>query len=105
FYFVLTWLPSFLVKAGGFTVSEMAGIGAAIYGIYAVATVLAGAASDRWIRRGGSATLVRKTFLLTAAAGSTVTIAGCALVSPHDAVWLLGITSVFFGLSTPMIFA
>jgi len=48
---------------------------------------------------------VRKTFLLTAAAGSAVTIAGCALVSPHDAVWLLGITSVFFGLSTPMIFA
>jgi MFS family permease len=105
FYFVLTWLPSFLVKAGGFTVSKMAGIGAAIYGIYAVATVLAGTASDRWIRRGGSATHVRKTFLLTAAFGSAVTIACCALVTPQAAVWLLGITSVFFGLSTPMIFA
>ena len=48
----MTWLPTFLVKAGGFTVSEMAGIGAGIYGTYAVATALAGAASDRWIRTG-----------------------------------------------------
>ena len=57
FYFVMTWLPTFLVKAGGFTVPQMAGIGFAIYGIYAVATALAGALSDRWIRHGGSATL------------------------------------------------
>ena len=62
FYFVMTWLPTFLVKAGGFTVSQMAGIGAAIYGIYAVTTALAGVASDRWIRRGGAVTRVRKTF-------------------------------------------
>jgi MFS family permease len=105
FYFVLTWLPSFLVKAGGFTVSQMAGIGAAIYGIYAVTTALAGAVSDRWIQHGWSATRVRKMFLLVAASGSGVTIACCALVPPQAAAWFLGITAVFFGLSTPMIFA
>jgi MFS family permease len=59
FYFVITWLPTFLIKAGGFTVSQMAGIGAAIYGVYAVATALAGVLSDRWIRKGASTTLVR----------------------------------------------
>ena len=48
FYFVITWLPVFLVKAGGFTIREMAYIGAAIYGIYAIATTIAGVASDRW---------------------------------------------------------
>jgi len=32
-YFVITWLPTFLVKAGGFTVSQMAEIVATIYGI------------------------------------------------------------------------
>jgi MFS family permease len=51
FYFVMTWLPTFLVKAGGFSVSQMASIGAAIYGIYATSTAVAGAASDRWIQR------------------------------------------------------
>jgi MFS family permease len=105
FYFVITWLPTFLVKAGGFTVSQMAGIGAAIYGVYAVATALAGAVSDRWIRHGGSATLVRKTFAVTSAIGAAVTIAGSALVEPRAAVWLLGAAGVFFGLSTPTMFA
>jgi len=105
FYFVLTWLPTYLMKAGGFTVTAMSGIAAAIYGTYAVTTALAGVLSDRWIREGGSPTRVRKTFLLTAAMGSAVTITACAYVPASTAAWLLGVTGVFFGLSTPMIFA
>ncbi len=105
FYFVLTWLPTFLVKAGGYTLAEMGAIGAAIYGTYAVATASAGALSDRFVRRGASVTRVRKAFLVTAALGAAATTAGCALVPPRDAVWLLGLAGVFFGLSTPMLFA
>ena len=105
FYFVMTWLPTFLVKAGGFTLPEMAWIGAAIFGTYAVATALAGTVSDRWIRGGGGVTQVRKTFALTSALGVAVTIAGSAFVAPRDAVWLLGAAGIFFGLSTPTMFA
>ncbi|HZF15350.1 MAG TPA: MFS transporter [Steroidobacteraceae bacterium] len=105
FYFVISWMPSFLVKAGGFTVSHMAMIGAAIYAIYAIATVIVGDVSDRWMRRGGSPTLVRKTFFVIAGLGTAVCTGACAFVVPHDAVWLLGVTAVFFGFSTPMIFA
>jgi MFS family permease len=105
FYFVLTWLPTFLVKAGGFTVAQMAGIGATIYGVYAMMTVAAGAASDAWIRRGASPTTVRKVFLVASSLGTSITIACCAYVAPRNAVWLLGVLAVFFGFSTPMIFA
>jgi MFS family permease len=105
FYFVITWLPTFLVKAGGFTISQMAVIGGAIYGIYAVSTAIAGAASDRWIRHGGSVTRVRKLFALTSAFGAAVTIACSAYVEPRVAVWLLGVAGVCFGLSTPTMFA
>jgi MFS family permease len=105
FYFVLTWLPTYLVKAGGLTVAAMAGVAATIYGIYALSTATCGVISDRWIRRGASPTLVRKAFLLTAALGSAVTIACCAYVPPSSAVWLLGLTGIFFGMATPMIFA
>jgi len=105
FYFVMTWLPTFLVKAGGFTIAQMAWIGFTIYGIYALVTALAGALSDRWIRHGGSATLVRKTFALASGLGAALTIAGSALVEPRSAVWLLGMAGVFFGLSTPTMFA
>ena len=53
----------------------MAGIVAAIYGIYAATAALSGLAADRQIARGGSATRVRKAYLLTSAIGVAVTIA------------------------------
>jgi MFS family permease len=105
FYFVITWLPTFLVKAGGFTVPQMAAVGAAIYGIYAIATAMAGSVSDHWIQRGASTTFVRKTFAMTSAVGTAATIACSALVEPRTAVWLLGAAGVFLGLSTPTMFA
>lgn len=105
FYFVMTWLPSFLVKAGGYTVPQMAKIGAGIFGIYGVTTVISGAASDHWLRRGASVTLVRKTFMLASAFGVGLTIAASAWVAPRSAVWLIAAAGIFFGVGTPMIFA
>ena len=61
----------------------MAGIGAAIYGAYAVATAVSGAISDAWIRGGLSATHVRKAFALTSALGVAVTIAGSEIGRAH----------------------
>ena len=48
---------------------------------------------------------VRKTFVLASGFGTALTIAGSALVEPRSAVWLLGAAGVFFGLSTPTMFA
>jgi len=104
-YFVLSWLPTFLVKSGGFTLAQMAQIGALIYLIYSVSTMLAGAGTDRLIRAGLSRTAVRKTFILVSMFGSGVTILCSAYVAPREAVWLLGVAGVFFGLGTPMVFA
>jgi MFS family permease len=105
FYFLITWLPSFLVKAGGFAIEEMAVIGGAIYGVYGVATAIAGTVSDHWIRRGGSVNRVRKVFALTGAFGAAVAIACSAYVEPRAAVWLLAAAGVFFGMTTPTMFA
>jgi MFS family permease len=105
FYFLISWLPTFLVKSAGFSVTEMAGIGALVYGIYAATTALAGPATDLFIRRGISVTRVRKAFILTSHAGVAVTIALAGYVEPRNAVALLCIAGMFFGLGTPMIFA
>jgi MFS family permease len=48
---------------------------------------------------------VRKTFALTSAIGAATVIAGSAMVEPRTATWLLGAAGVFFGLSTPTMFA
>ena len=105
FYFIISWLPIFLVKSAGFTVTQMAGIGALIYGIYAASTALSGIATDYFIRRGGSVTRVRKAFILISAAGSALTIALAGYVDPRNTIGLLCAAGVFFGMGTPMVFA
>src|SRR5262249_61937398 len=41
-YLVMTWLPLYLVKARGFSMAQMAPIGAAIYGLAAMSGILTG---------------------------------------------------------------
>jgi MFS transporter, ACS family, D-galactonate transporter len=61
-YFLLTWMPSYLVHERHFSMQKMGGIGGAAYLILAVSSVISGSISDFWIERGGTPTRVRKTF-------------------------------------------
>ncbi len=104
-YLVLSWLPVYLVKARGFSVAEMAQMGAGIYGVYAVTSVITGWGSDRWRMAGATANRVRKTALIT----GLVLIAGCLILcSVADLVGsvlaLVG-CGVGFGVATPALFA
>jgi len=60
-YFVLTWLPFYLVREKHFSLNRMATIGAGAYLITGFVTTLTGFISDRLIAAGASSTRVRKT--------------------------------------------
>jgi MFS family permease len=105
YYFVLSWLPLILVNSRGFSVRQMAFIGATVYGVHAVFCAVMGAISDRWIRRGASTNRVRKTFVVVGSVGSAATIALTANAGPHSTIWLLCLYGFFAGATTPMIFA
>jgi MFS transporter, ACS family, D-galactonate transporter len=60
-YFVLTWLPFYLVRERHFSLSKMATIGAGAYLITGFVTTLTGFVSDRLIAGGATSTRVRKT--------------------------------------------
>ena len=75
-YFVLGWLPLFLVKSRGFSLTEMAKIGAAVYSLYALSCIVSGWASDRWLRAGRSTNFARKSFMVTRTLGA----AACLLL-------------------------
>ncbi len=62
-FFLLTWLPSYLVNARGFTLRQTALFGAAPYWGMAAASLAAGWISDLWIRRGAAPTRVRRGFI------------------------------------------
>ena len=64
-YFLLTWLPSYLVNQRHFSESEMAVLGSAAFFVIAASSITCGWISDRWIRSGSSPTRVRKFFTST----------------------------------------
>src|SRR3989454_67648 len=63
--FLLTWLPSYLVRERNYTMHQMAVLGSLPFWGMAVASLTGGWASDLWIARGGTPTRVRKTFAVT----------------------------------------
>jgi MFS family permease len=105
YYFVLTWLPLFLVKTHGFSMRQMAQIGAGVYAIHAASAALVGWTSDRWIIVGASPNRVRKGMLVTGLIGVAVLMMMCASAGSTLAILLLAITAAFFGTQTPNIFA
>ncbi|MFM2287413.1 MAG: hypothetical protein RL684_556, partial [Pseudomonadota bacterium] len=105
YYFVLSWLPLILVKSRGFSVKEMAVIGGGVYCIHAVSCAVLGATSDRLIRRGASANLVRKGYIVGGSIGAATAIALSANADPHTTIWLLGLFGFCSGFTTPMFLA
>jgi MFS family permease len=62
-YFMLTWIPGYLRMERHYSAESMALIGSLPFWAVAAGAVTGGWLSDRWIDRGGSPTLVRKTFV------------------------------------------
>jgi len=60
-YFLITWLPSYLVKERGFSMSNMAYVGALAFFVTGITTIITGAVADEAIRTGSTPTKVRKT--------------------------------------------
>lgn len=105
-YFLLTWLPYYLVRERHLSLVEMARIGGIGYLLSAGCATISGWLSDRWIRAGGTPTVVRKTFT-----GGGIALCGSLLLTSalipdrHAAlpVLLAGITA--FGITSSNLWA
>jgi MFS transporter, ACS family, D-galactonate transporter len=73
-YFLITWLPYYLVRDRGFSMTAMAKLGGVAYLLGACFAMLSGRLSDVWIASGATPTLVRKTFT-----GGGLALAGIVL--------------------------
>jgi ACS family D-galactonate transporter-like MFS transporter len=91
-YFLLTWLPSFLVNERHFSMQKMGTIGGAAYGILALSALISGWVSDLWITGGGSPTRVRKTFT---ALGLAISSCSCIAVVGFAFDWRLAVFFLF----------
>jgi MFS family permease len=104
-YFLLTWLPFYLVRERGFSMTSMAQVGGAMLLTAALSAVLCGRLSDRWILAGGTTTRVRKGFMI-AGSLSMGTFLMAAVIAPRDiSVGLLMLAGAGFGMGSSNVWA
>jgi MFS family permease len=75
-YFLITWLPDYLVKERGFSMDKMAYVGGLAFLLTGITTIITGAIADRAIAAGATPTRVRKTCVIAglSLATSVVTV-------------------------------
>lgn len=105
FYFIVSWMPLYLVQEGGYSLREMAMIGGLLYLLYAACSFIAGWTSDRWIQAGGAPNRVRKTFFIATHLTGAASLLACAVAEPVVALGCLFLTGAAFGAVGPHIFA
>ncbi len=101
YYFMLTWLPLLLVKTYGFSLAQMALVGACVYGLHALTSAVAGWRGDRRIAAGTDPHRVWKPMIIVGMVGVAVPMAICANAGATLCVVLLLTAGVFFGLQSP----
>ena len=80
FYFVLNWLPYYVVRERGFSTAEMASLTGSAYVVSALSSIIAGWAIDRFVRS-GSANFAYKSVMVAAHVGTV----GCMLCIAYGA--------------------
>jgi MFS family permease len=103
FYFLLGWMPLYLVKARGLSVIEMSQVGGSIFMVQAVFAATTGFVSDRWILAGQTPTVARKTFMVGSCIGVTICMLLAMESTPALAIGCLIAAGAFFGLQAPMV--
>jgi MFS transporter, ACS family, D-galactonate transporter len=104
-YFLITWLPYFLVRERHFSMSSMAKIGGAAYLLGASCSTLTGWFSDRWIMSGATPTRVRKTITAGGLAFAGIFVGLAVVGGPAYCVAALMLGLVFFGGASSNVWA
>ena len=104
FYFILSWLPFYLVKARGFSIGSMALTASWAYLLNALSALSMGWAADRWIRAGRSPDLVYKGLMALTHVTGVACMAGMVMLPVGGSVASLFIFQVISGFSYPGVF-
>lgn len=104
-YFLLTWLPYYLVRQRNFTMGGMAKIGGLVFLMSALSSVLSGWLSDHWVDTGPSGSGVRKSMFVVGLVGSGISLMVAMIVPSALSVTLLIVAGAFYGIANPLLFA
>lgn len=98
YFFLLTWLPTYLVRERHLSLEAMAIIGSAPYWVSAAVSVLGGWVSDTLIRRGKSPTMVRKSIVVSGLLLSTIALPSVFVADLGVSIGLMCLAYVALGI-------
>lgn len=104
FYFMITWLPTYLVIERHLSMAAMARVAGLYYSVDAVSAIATGFLQDFWVRKGFTPTVVRKAAMALAFFVSAVAVLGCAVAGPQTYLYWLMAAGVGCGMTSPGIF-
>src|SRR5580700_1008814 len=93
-YFLLTWIPYYLVTERHWSVPQMATIAGTQYLLTGLFMIAGGAIADRFIRAGASPTFVRKSSCGIGAVGAAIGLIGCGYSNGAAATAWLMVTGI-----------
>ena len=105
FYFMLTWMPFYLVRERGFSTVEMAQIAGTAYAVNALSAVSAGWLTDRLIVAGRTANRVYKATMAWSHLGFVACMVCMALGARPLAIGALFLYQVLCGAQSPGVYA
>ncbi len=105
FYFILAWLPFYLVKARGLSIESMAWTASWAYLLNAVAALWMGWLTDRRIRAGASPTVIYKSQMALFHVAGIVCMTGMVLLPTGGAIATLFVFEFIVGVASPGLFA
>jgi ACS family D-galactonate transporter-like MFS transporter len=98
-YFLVMWLPSYLVRGRNFSANDMAKAGSLVFFMSAVSTTAWGKLCDRWMNTGASLTWVRKSSMVLGHIGIGISLAATAFTQGAVFIAMLALTGIFLGIS------
>jgi MFS family permease len=97
FYFLLAWLPLYLTKTLGYSISEMTLLTTLSFGAQGLAALAAGRLSDRAVARGADEAALRRRTMIAAQAVVGLAIAGVWFAQGS---WQLGACLIVAGIGS-----
>jgi len=98
-YFLVTWLPFYLVRGKHLSMNTMARYGGLVFLMSATSAAIWGKLSDRWVKSGTSATVVCKASMGLGCGGIGVALALTAVTEGYSFFVMLALTGMFLGIS------
>lgn len=105
YYFIVSWLPFYLVKSRGFSLGSMVVIASWAYLLNALSALAMGWFADRWIRAGRSPTIVYKSIMAANHLAGIACMIGMVMLPAAGSIAALFVFEIVSGCSYPGLFA